>query len=169
MLPIPFVQVHISSQRVRLLRSSEDHIAFLEKQYPSRAKWLSMVCDILDVFLEILPCCHMTVLSSSWVSRFFEQLLSPRSCAGYPLTSWLNWTTTWRNERQKFYLTCSFLTGCLASLVLKQDSISSWICYLLPLIFILGYPQIELIDSQWGLNCVSLQEAHVGAINSWQL
>ena len=70
-------------------RSSVDHIAFLEKQYPSRAKWLSMVCDILVVFLEESPCCHMTVLSSSWVSGFFELLLPPRNYAGYPrLVGW---------------------------------------------------------------------------------
>jgi hypothetical protein len=78
-----------------------------------------VVRDILDVFLEVSPCFHMTMLSSSWVSWFSELLFSPRIYVGYPgLVGWA-WTTTWRVERQKLYLTLSFLKGHLVSFVLK--------------------------------------------------
>jgi hypothetical protein len=99
--------------------------------FPSRPSFslelrdIPVVRDILDVFLEVLPCFHMTMLSSSWVSWFSESLFSPRIHTGYPgLVGWA-WTTTWRVERQKLYLTLFLLKGCLVFFVLMQDSISS--------------------------------------------
>jgi hypothetical protein len=100
-----------------------------------------MVRDILDVFQEVLPCFHMTVLSSSWVRWFSKPLLSPRICAGYPgLVGWA-WTTTWRVERQKLYLAL-FLSKGLSSFVCVE---ARW--YLL-----FGYVIFSLLIWVWAID-----------------
>jgi hypothetical protein len=48
--------------RPKLLRPH--HLA-LKRKFPLELSDISVVRDILDVFLEVLPCCHMTMLSSS--------------------------------------------------------------------------------------------------------
>ena len=84
-----YSSARLCSKELGLCQSSEDSIHLLTKVNLSRAKCHDVVHDILEVFLEVSPCCHMTVLSSSWVSRFFEQLLFPRKYAGYPgLVGW---------------------------------------------------------------------------------
>jgi hypothetical protein len=92
--------------------------------FPLELGDISVVRDILDVLPEVLPCFHMTVLSSSWVNWFSESLFSPRIYSGYPgLVGWA-WTTTWRVEIQKLYPTSFLLKGMSTFVVLKQDSIS---------------------------------------------
>ena len=68
-LPSPFIQAHIFGQRVRfMLKLSRPHRLALKSKFPLELRDISVVRDILDVFLEVSPCCHMTVMSSSWVA-----------------------------------------------------------------------------------------------------
>jgi hypothetical protein len=117
-----------------------------------------MVYDILVVFLEVLPCFHMTVLSSSWVSWFSESLFSPRIFTGYPrLVGWA-WTTIWRVERQKLYLTLSFLKGYLVLSCWSKIISPLWICYLPIFDLSLGYRHIKLSPKD-----------HLGGVLPWFL
>jgi hypothetical protein len=88
-------QVHlfrrtIFGQRVRFVpKLSRPHCFPCEARFLLELSDTSMVRDILDVFLEVLPCFHMIMLSSSWVSWFSESLFSPRIHTWYPgLVGW---------------------------------------------------------------------------------
>jgi hypothetical protein len=116
---------------------SRPHSSPSRPRFPLKLSDILVVRDILEVFLEVLPCFHMTVLSSSWVSWFSESLFSPRIYTGYPgLVGWAK-ATTWRVERQKLYLTLFLLKGlslsCWSKIVLPL-----WIYYLPNLWFEFG-------------------------------
>jgi hypothetical protein len=65
-LPSPFVQAHIFGQRVRSIpKLSRPHRLLCKAICPLELSDIPVVRDILDVFLEVSPCCYMTVLLNS--------------------------------------------------------------------------------------------------------
>jgi hypothetical protein len=126
MMPSLLIWRTVFGQRVRFMsKLLRPHPFALKSKFSLKLSDISVVRDILYVFLEVLPCFHMTVLSSSWVSYFSKSLFSPRIYTGYPgLVGWA-WTTTWRVESQKLYMTLSSLKGYLVVFMLKQDNIFS--------------------------------------------
>jgi hypothetical protein len=120
------IQVHISSQRVKFISVLlRPHRLALKIKFPLELSDISVVRDILDVFLEVSPCCHMTVLSRSWLSgslnRSFlqESLLDILDQLG-ELNQQLGELKDKSSMRRY-----SFLKGFSSLSVLKQDSISS--------------------------------------------
>jgi hypothetical protein len=65
-LPSPYFRRTIFGQRVRFIpKLLRQHRLALKRKFTLELNDISVVHDILDVFLEVSPCCHMTVLSSS--------------------------------------------------------------------------------------------------------
>ena len=82
-LPSPFVQAHLVGQRVRFMpKLSRPHRFALKSKTSLELSDIRDGCDILVLFLEVSPGCHLIVMSSLWVSWFSEPLLSPGNYAG---------------------------------------------------------------------------------------
>ena len=68
-MPSPFIKAQIFGQRVRFLPMLlRPHRVAVQNKSSLELSDIPVVRDILDVFLEVSPCCHMTVMSSLRVS-----------------------------------------------------------------------------------------------------
>ena len=68
-LPLPFVLVHIIGQGVRLIPKLLRSLRFVLKGKTPLNRDILVACDILECFLELLQCFHVTVISGSVVLK----------------------------------------------------------------------------------------------------
>jgi lysylphosphatidylglycerol synthetase-like protein (DUF2156 family) len=115
-------------QRVMFLpKLSRPHQLLWKASFPLELNDISVIRDIIDVFLEVSPCCHMTELSSSWVSWFSESLLLQE-------TNWISWTS-WLSLNNNLE---SWKTRALSDLILLKG-MSSFVCVEVRKYLLYGY------------------------------